>query len=89
MAAKGQTRDVGRTKFRPLEFASFTSVLTQVSARDNYSHHEPIHPYPSQEGNGQSSPPGRGRGGFRVILRARSPGSSRHEKGSHTSASDP
>ena len=36
--------------------------------------HEPTHPYPSQEGTGQSSPPGRGRGGFRVALRARSPG---------------
>ena len=36
--------------------------------------HEPTHPYPSQEGNGQSSPPGRGRGGFRVALCAPSPG---------------
>ncbi len=40
--------------------------------------HEPTHPYPSQEGTGQSSPPGRGRGGFRVALRARSPGWSLH-----------
>ncbi len=38
--------------------------------------HEATHPYPSQEDRFVRSPPGRGRGGFRVALRARSPGSS-------------
>ena len=56
----------------PREILSEIPVLESISPAPAQ---EPTHPYPSQEGNRQSSPPGRGR----VALSARSPGSSLQE----------